>query len=336
MVEITPANARQWSRLGSRGVFGQAILALAETKQDLMVLSADLGNSSGLDRFRKAYPDKFLNVGVAEQNMIGVAAGLAREGFVTFATSFAPFISMRCGDQVRMNLGYMNLNVKAVAIGSGVAMAHLGNSHYGIEDAAVMRSVPNITVVSPADCAEIFKAVFAAAEFPGPMYIRLTGAANNPVVYNEDYEFQIGKAITLRNGSDVMLIACGSMVFESLEAAKCLEQVGISAAVVNMHTLKPLDTSVIDEAIANVPLIVTVEEHSVIGGLGSAVAEYKTTIRNAPPQLILGFPDKFGKSGEYRYLLEKYHLTGAHIANSVREAIAPPVACSQKHSSVST
>lgn len=317
MLEITSKNARQWSRIGTRGVFGQAIFALAETKKNLMVLSADLGSSSGLNRFKNAYLDKFLNVGISEQNMIGIASGLAKEGFVVFATSFAPFIAMRASEQIRMNLGYMDLNVKAVAIGSGVSMAFLGNSHYGIEDAAIMRSIPNLTVVSPADCSEIIKTVFAAAEFPGPMYIRLTGEVNNPVVYTDDYDFEIGKAITLRNGSDISIIANGTMVYESLEAAKLLEIEGFSTAVVNMHTIKPLDTSAIDRAVSSSKLIVSVEEHSVIGGLGGAIAEYKTALRNAPPQLIIGLPDKFGKVGEHRYLLEKYGLTAKLIANTV-------------------
>ena len=317
MVEINSKNARQWSRLGSRGVFGQAILSLAETKKNLMVLSADLGSSSGLSRFMNAYPDNFLNLGISEQNMIGVAAGLAKEGFVVFATSFAPFLSMRASEQIRMNLGYMNLNVKAVALGSGVAMSFLGNSHYGIEDASIMRSIPNLTVVSPADCGEIVKTVFAAAEYEGPMYIRLTGEANVPIVYKEDYNFEIGKAITLCEGSEITIIANGTMVYESLEAAKLLELDGLSATVVNMHTIKPLDTSIIDKAVASSKLIVSVEEHSVIGGLGGTIAEYKTTLGNAPPQLILGLPDKFGKVGEHRYLLEKYGLTAKDIANRI-------------------
>ena len=206
--------------LGSRAVFGQAILSLAESKKNLMALSADLGSSSGLSRFKNAYPDNFLNVGISEQNMIGVAAGLAKEGFVVFASSFAPFISMRASEQIRMNLGYMNLNVKAVAIGSGVSMSFLGNSHYGIEDASIMRSIPNLTVVSPADCGEIVKTVFAAAEYEGPMYIRLTGGVNNPVVYEKEYDFEIGKAITLREGFEITIFANGTMVYESLEAAK--------------------------------------------------------------------------------------------------------------------
>lgn len=319
MLEINVSNARQWSRLGSRGVFGQAILSIGDKYSDLMVVTADLGNSSGLDRFKIAYPEKFLNIGIAEQNMIGVSAGLAKEGYNVFATSFAPFISMRSGEQIRMNLGYMEMNVKAVAIGSGISMAFLGNSHYGLEDAAVMRSIPNLTVVCPADCAEIVKTVYAAAEFKGPMYIRLTGAVNNPSVYTEEYEFKIGKAITLREGSDITIIANGTMVHESLEAAKLLAEQGVSATVVNMHTLKPLDTSVIDLAISQSKAIITVEEHSVIGGLGSAVAEYKASHRNSPPQLILGLPDAFGKAAEYRYMLEKNGLVGAKIVAAIKK-----------------
>ncbi len=322
MLQINPNNARQGSRLGSRGVFGQAILSIGDKYPGMMVLSADLGNSSGLDRFKNTYPNQFLNTGIAEQNMIGVAAGLAKEGFNVFATSFAPFISMRAGEQIRMNLGYMGLNVKAVAIGSGVSMAFLGNSHYGLEDASIMRSIPNMTVVCPADCAEIIKTVYAAAEFKGPMYIRLTGAVNNPPVYTEEYDFKIGKAIPLKEGRDAAIIAHGTMVYESLEAAKILEGEGVSAAVINMHTLKPLDTQLLDQVIGSSKVIVTVEEHSVVGGLGGAVAEYKTKFRNSPPHLILGLPDYFGKTADYRYLLEKYGLVGSKIALSIKSFIS--------------
>ncbi len=321
MFTINPSNARQWSRIGSRGVFGQAILAVAEHHPDMMVVSADLGNSSGLDRFKKTYPDQFLNIGIAEQNMIGVAAGMAKEGYNVFATSFSPFIAMRASEQVRMNLGYMEMNVKAVAIGSGVSMAFLGNSHYGIEDAAVMRSIPNITVVCPADCAEIFKTVEAAAKFNGPMYIRLTGAVGNPPVYMEDYAFEIGKAVVLREPANVTFIATGSMVHESLEAAKLLGESGIEAGVINMHTIKPLDTKAIDAALQRSKLVVTVEEHSIIGGLGSAVAEYKAARRQAPPQLILGLPDAFDVTGDYRFLLERHGLVAAKIASRVQAAL---------------
>ena len=284
-----------------------------------MMVTGDLGDSSGLARFKNTFPDRFINVGIAEQNMIGVAAGLAKEGYNVFATSFGPFITLRSGEQVRMNLGYMELNVKAVAIGSGLSMAFLGNSHYGLEDAAVMRSIPNLTVVSPADCAEIVKVVHAAAEFDGPMYIRLTGAVGNPPVYTEEYDFEIGKSVTLRKGSDISIFATGSMVYESLEAAKILDNLGISATVINTHTLKPFDYSEVDKAISSSKIIITVEEHSIIGGLGSIVAEYKAKFTNSPAQLILGLPDKFGKTAEYSYLLDKYRLVGEKIAADIME-----------------
>jgi transketolase len=319
MLEINKINAKTWSRMGSRATYGQALLALAEVDKELLVLSSDLGSSSGLSRFETAFPERFLNVGIAEQNMIGIASGLAKEGFTVFASSFAPFISMRASEQIRMNLGYMDLNVKAVAIGSGVSMAFLGNSHYGIEDASIMRSIPNLTVVSPADCVEIIKVIHAAAKFDGPMYIRLTGAVNNPPVYFEDYEFEIGKAIKLKQGSDVSIIACGTMVYESLEASKILELNGISTSVINMHTLKPLDTKTIDECLDSTKLIVTVEEQTIIGGLGGAVAEYKSAFKNVPPQCILGLPDIFGVTAEYRFLLEKYRLVGDKIAIDIQK-----------------
>ncbi len=321
MIKITEKDSRQWSRFGSRATFGQAILLLAESKPNLMVLSGDLGKSSGLDRFSTSYPDKFLNIGIAEQNMIGVAAGLAKEDFVVFATSFAPFITMRAAEQIRMNLGYMKLNVKAVSIGSGVSMAFLGNSHFGLEDAAVMRAIPNLTIVSPADCAEIVKTVFAAADFEGPMYIRLTGGVGNPIVYRDDYEFEIGKAVTLKEGSDITIVANGTMVYQSLQAAKILEDQGVSATVVNMHTLKPLDTEVLDSALSNSKLIVSVEEHSITGGLGSAIAEYTSTFANSPALLSIGLPDEFLVTAEYKYLLDKYGLTAEKIAGRIIDSL---------------
>jgi transketolase len=298
-------------------MFGQAILALAEHDPKLMVLSADLGNSSGLDRFKVAYPDRFLNTGIAEQNMVGVAAGLAKEGFTVFATSFAPFIALRAAEQVRMNMGYMELKVTTVAIGSGLAMGFLGNSHYGLEDAAVMRAIPNLTVVCPADCAEIAQTVHAAAKHPGPVYIRLTGGVNTPIVYNGNYAFELGKAIALRQGHDVNIVATGSMVSASLDAANHLEKMGLSVGVINMHTLKPLDTQALQLAVKNCRLLVTVEEHSVIGGLGSAVAEFKAELTDAPPQMRIGLPDHFGPSGDYNHLLKEYGLTGPQLAERI-------------------
>ncbi|NVK17388.1 MAG: transketolase [Methylocystaceae bacterium] len=316
-MEISARTARQWARLGPRGVFGQAVLSIAENCPDLMVMSADLGSSSGLERFRQSYPDRFLNTGIAEQNLIGVAGGMAKEGYNVFATSFSPFIAMRASDQVRMNLGYMQLNVKAVAIGSGIGMGFLGNSHFGIEDAAVMRSIPNMTVVCPADCSEIVKTVQAAANFTGPMYIRLTGAPNMAAVYNDDYDFEFGKAITLREGKDVGIIACGAMVGQSMKAADMLAENGIEATVLNMHTIKPLDKAALSKLATTVPRIVTVEEHSVIGGLGSAVAEYFAPHGQRPAHKLIGIQDKYIKTGEYGYMLEQEKLDATSLCETI-------------------
>jgi len=316
MVEITKIKTNIWSKLGARGTFGSAILELAKSRENFFVLSADLCNSSGLDRFKTMYPERFINMGIAEQNMIGVAAGLAKDGTPVFATSFAPFISLRAAEQIRMNLGYMKLNVKAVGIGSGLSMAYLGSSHYGLEDVSIMRAIPNMAVLSPADGAEIVKTVFAAADYPYPVYIRLTGGANNPVVYKEDYVFEIGRAVKLQEGEDIGIIATGTMVYQSLKASEILRENGISATVIDMHTIKPLDTQIIDE-IMNHKLIVTVEEHSVIGGLGSAVSEYLSQKLKHPPHLIIGIEDFFPKAGDYQYLLEQCGLTPRQITDKI-------------------
>ena len=317
-MKITGKENKLWSRLGARATYGQAILMLAKEVDNLMVLSADLGNSSGLDRFKSSYPDKFLNIGIAEQNMIGVAAGLAKEGNVVFTSSFAPFISMRAAEQVRMNMGYMELNIKAVAIGSGVSMSFLGNSHFGLEDAAIMRSIPNLTVVNPADCAEIVKTVFAAAKYPYPMYIRLTGSVGYPAIYEDDYDFEIGRAVEIIDGSDVSIVATGSMVNESLEAAKILNDIGISVSVLNMHTIKPIDTYALDKLIIKGKPIFTIEEHSITGGMGSAVAEYVSSVPNSPIVNRIGLPDEFVITAEYHYILEYYGLLGKQLANTIQ------------------
>jgi len=318
-MEINKRNIRQWSRLGTRGVFGQAILAVAPEHSNLMVMSADLGSSSGLERFRKAFPKQFLNAGIAEQNMIGVASGLAKEGFNVFATSFSPFITMRACEQVRMNMGYMEMNIKTVAIGSGIGMGFLGNSHFGIEDVAVMRAIPNITIVNPADCSEVVKVVEAAVNFNGPMYIRLTGTANCPIVYSEDYTFEIGKAITLREGSDLTIITCGPMVHESLQASELLAELGINATVINMHTIKPLDQKILIDIMAKKQPVITIEEHSIIGGLGSAIAEYMAPLKERVRHLSIGLPDAFITTGEYRYMIEQQGLDAISLSKKIQQ-----------------
>ena len=319
MIEITKAKARLWSRLGARAVLGQALLEAAKERDDFYVLSADLGQSSGLSRFRGEFPDRFVNCGIAEQNMIGIAAGLAKDGTNVFATSFSPFVTMRACEQVRMNMGYMQLNIKTVGLGSGLVMAQLGNSHFGIEDGSVMRAIPGMTVVCPADGAEIVKTVEALCEYEGPAYLRLTGGPGLPVVYEEDFDFRIGKAITLQEGKDIAIFASGAMVYYAREAAKLLAERGMDAAVIDMHTIKPLDADAV-KAQLDKKLIVTVEEASITGGLGSAVAECIAMEKDKPPQLMLGIRDCFPHAGSYAYLLEQCRLTAEQIAEDILQA----------------
>lgn len=320
MIGITKAKARLWSRLGARATLGQALLEAAR-EHDFYVMSADLAQSSGLGRFKGEFPERFMNAGIAEQNMIGMAAGLAKDGTCVFATSFSPFVTMRACEQVRMNMGYMQLNIKTVGLGSGLIMAQLGNSHFGIEDAAVMRAIPGMTVVCPADGAEIVRCVEALCEYDKPAYLRLTGGPGLPVVYEEDMDFRIGKAIPLREGKDIGIIACGTMVHSALAAAGLLSAKGIEASVTDMHTLKPLDGEAVD-TLLDKKLIVTVEEASIIGGLGSAVAEHLAAKKQKPPQLMLGIRDCFPHAGSYEYLLDQCGLTAEKIAGDIEAALA--------------
>lgn len=320
MQEINPLKCKMWSRLGQRGtMFGVAALEIADNRDDFMVLTADLATLSGLDRFVSSYPQKFLNIGIAEQNMVGIAAGLANEGSMVFATTYATFISMRSFEQIRHYLGYMKSNVKIIGSGAGLVMGMSGNTHYGMEDIAIMRTIPGLVILSPADATEAYKMTFSMADYNGPVYIRLTGGLNNPIVYKDEYDFEIGKAITLKEGNDVTIIATGTMVYNSLKAVEILEDNGLSVAIIDMHTVKPIDTGVIDKACELSKLIVTVEEHSIIGGLGGAVAEYSNSKNNAPPQLILGIADSFRPAGDYNYMLEQNGLQPEQLSKAILE-----------------
>ena len=316
MIEYTQLNFKIWSRLGSCGAFGIAVMELASINDNVLALTSDLCTFSGLDRFRETYTDRFYNFGIAEQNMVGVASGLAKEGFIPFATTYATFATMRCADQIKVNMGYMKLGVKLVGLTSGLSVGILGPTHMCIEDLALMRSIPNIVILSPADCTETVKATIAAAEINTPVYFRLTGAMNNPMVYKEDYNFEIGKAITLKEGNNISIIATGTMVYNSLKAAELLEQQGISVKVINMHTIKPIDKKAIEEA-CNSQLIVTVEEHSRIGGLGSSIAEELAPKKNKPPQLIIGISDEYKHAGEYQHMIEQYGLEPEQILEKI-------------------
>ena len=308
MIEFSSRNARTWSRLGSCGAFGIAACELAENNEKLVVLTADLCFYSGLERFRQSYPDKLYNCGIAEANMIGMAAGFAKEGFIPFATTYGTFASMRCADQVRVNMGYMKLPIKLIGLTSGLSVGILGATHTGNEDLAVFRAIPNIDVISPADCMETIKAVQAAFMTDRPTYIRLTGTTTNPPVYMEDYDFQIGKAIIFKLGVDVNIIATGTMVYIALKVADALNEKGIDAGVIIMHTIKPLDENAIIDA-AKAKKLVTIEEHSIIGGLGSSINDCLIKNKIFTPCLNLGLADEYKHAADYTYLLDSYGLS---------------------------
>jgi len=314
---------RVWSMLGQSRVFGLAMDLLAKETDRLLVVSADLGRSSGLERLMKNNPDRYINVGIAEQNMLGVAAGLADSGYIVFASSIAKFATLRACEFVEHFLNYMNSPVKLVGLNAGFSHEYLGNTHHGLEDIAAIRAFPNNVIISPADGFEVIKAVDVLAHYDGPAYLRLTGTKNNPIINKNDYSFEIGKAIILKHGEDIAFVACGSMVFYALEAAKILENNGVYASVINMHTIKPLDTKALDSLLGK-KLIVTIEEHSIVGGLGGAVSEYMCGKNNAPTLLILGVPQSYNNLGSYRYLLAQSGLLPEQIANSVKHKLNKP------------
>jgi len=285
-----------------------------------VVLEADLSKSTKTSDFKKVYPERHFNMGIAEQNMLGVAAGFAAAGKIPFASSFAVFATGRAYDQIRNSIAYPNLNVKIAATHAGLTVGEDGGSHQMLEDIALMRALPNMTVIVPADGIETKQAVKAAAEYEGPVYIRM-GRPKVPVLFDENYTFEIGKGVVLKEGTDVTLVGTGIMVSKAVEAAELLAAEGISAAVVNISTIKPLDAELIIAQAQKTGAIVTCEEHNIYGGLGSAVAE--VLVENCPvPMARVGVADKFGESGLPDELLEKYGLTAANIAAQAKAVIA--------------
>ena len=306
----------------TRESYGAALATLGE-KYDFLVLDADLAAATKTGVFKKKFPERFFDCGIAEGNMISVAAGIAATGKVVFASSFAMFAAGRAFEQVRNSIGYPHLNVKIGATHAGITVGEDGATHQCNEDIALMRTIPGMTIISPADATEAYAAVEAAIKFYGPVYLRF-GRFAVPDLTAEllpDYKFEIGKGVTYREGKDVTIVANGYMVHLALEAADMLKAEGIDAGVINVHTIKPLDTELIVEAAKRTGAIVTAEEHSIIGGLGGAVAE--AVAENCPvPVLRVGVEDKFGRSGKVPELLEIYGLTAKNIADKARAAVA--------------
>ena len=300
--------------IATREAYGQTLVELGRKNPDIVVLDADLANATMTQYFAKEFPHRFFDCGIAEQNMVGIAAGLASSGKIPFASTFAVFLPGRCFDQVRMSISQPGLNVKLAATHSGITVGEDGISHQAIEDLALICSLPAFTVLVPADAVEANQAVKAASETFGPFYIRL-GRPKVPVIYSQDYKFEIGKAVSMRQGKDVTIIAIGTMVKAALDAAVNLQSQGIDCSVLNMSTLQPIDQNAIIKAAAETGAIVTAEEHLLHGGLGSIVA--RITAKNKPvPMEFVGIKD-YAMSGKPAELLERYGLTAKGIQDAV-------------------
>ena len=320
-MEINQRNIKLLSTIGPRASFGLYALDLVKKYNELMILSCDVSTSAGLDRYRKQHKDNYLELGISEQNMIGVATGLARENYKVITTTFAPFQTMRCCEQIKVNLGYMKEKVTMVGLASGLILGNLGFTHCCIEDVGVLRSIPNITIISPADSLETIKAIEASISHSQSCYIRLTGGSNNPIVYDKDYDFKIGKAIRLVNGDDITIFSTGASVAQSLKISKALKEKKINASVINLHTIKPIDKESVLSNSLNSKLIVTIEEHNIIGGLGSAVLEALALENNTSKKLIFGINDNYVKSGSYNFLRKQYKLDENHIIEKIEQEL---------------
>ena len=308
------------SSIATRDAYGKALVKLGQINEQVVVLDADLSKSTKTNEFYKVYPNRFFNMGIAEQNLIGAACGFATAGKIPFASSFAMFATGRAFEIIRNSVAYPKLNIKICATHAGLTVGEDGASHESIEDIAIMRAIPNMTVLVPADGVEAEQMILEAARVYGPMYVRL-GRSAVPTIFDENYKFEIGKGTVVRQGNDATIIACGIMVYEAIKAAEELALEGINARVINMSTIKPIDRELIITAAKETGAIVTAEEHSIIGGLGSAVSE---VVSEECPVVVkkVGVKDTFGESGTPAELLKKYGLTAEDIVNAVKEAIA--------------
>lgn len=307
------------AKQATRDAYGKALLTLGAENPNVVVLDADLSKSTKTAGFAVAYPERFFNMGIAEQNLMGTAAGLATAGKTAFASTFAIFATGRGFEQIRNSIAYPKLNVKIAATHAGLTVGEDGGSHQAVEDVAIMRAVPNMTVLVPADGEETRQVVLAAADYSGPVYIRM-GRVDVPLLFDQDYHFQIGKANVLREGSDAAIMANGVMVAPALEAAAELAAAGLGVAVVNVASVKPLDAETVIGVAEKTGAVVSAEEHNIIGGLGSAIAE--TLAEAAPtPMVRVGIRDTFGESGRPFELLEKYGLTKENLIKAVHEVL---------------
>lgn len=306
------------STMTSREIYGRTLAELAKSDDRIVALTADLEKSTALNKFGEVFPERVFNVGIAEQNLMGAAAGMAKTGLIPFASTFAIFACMRGGEQIRTDIAYQNLPVKIIATHAGISFGHAGTTHHCTEDFAIMRAIPNMTVICPADGIETSRAVRACVEINGPVYMRIGRGFEPPCYENEEYDFQIGKAVTMREGKDLTIIACGIAVLQSLNAAKTLAEEGIDVRVVNMHTIKPLDRETVLAAARETGKVLVVEEHNVLGGLGDAVASVIAEEGIACQFKKHGLQDCFSVIGYAEDLYAHYGLDANGIADHAR------------------
>ena len=307
-------------KIATREAYGNALAEFGAKYENVVVLDADLAEATKTVKFKKAFPERFFDCGIAEGNMVAIAAGIATTGKIPFCSSFAMFTAGRAFEQIRNAVGYPHLNVKIGATHAGITVGEDGATHQCLEDIGTMRTIPGMTIINPADAVEARAAVEAAINFNGPVYMRF-GRLAVPVIFDDDYKFEVGKGVELREGNDVTIVATGLMVNEALEAHELLKNEGINARVINIHTIKPLDNDIILKAAKETGAVVTAEEHSVIGGLGGAVSELLS--ENYPvPVLKLGVYDVFGHSGPAPKLLDEFGLRAVNIAEKAKKAIA--------------
>lgn len=310
------------TELSTAEIYGQALVDLGRAHPEVVALTADLAKSTKIGDFAKEFPDRFFNVGIAEQNMFGVAAGMAKAGLVPFLSTFSQFASFRSADQLHTDICYQNVNAKVIATHSGTSFGQAGSTHHAICDLAVTRSIPNLTVICPADGLETYNAVMAAYETPGPFYIRINRGFDRVLYKSKDYGFEVGKAHVCHEGTDLTIIACGSCVFQAVEAADFLEKAdGLKIRVLDMHTIKPIDKEAILKAVGDTRRIITVEDHNVIGGLGSAVAEVVVESGKGCAFRKLGIQDRFAPIGLHEDIMAVLGIDANGIISAVREVM---------------
>lgn len=316
----TTWNCYDAATMSSKEIYGRVLAEMSKNDDRIVGLTADLAKSTAISWFAKACPDRFYNVGIAEQNLMGVAAGMAKCGLIPFVSTFSIFASMRGGEQLRTDVCYQNLNVKVIATHSGISFGQAGSTHHCTEDFSILRAIPNLTLIAPADGTETAKAVRACMDIDGPVYIRIGRGFEPPLYENEDYNFEIGKGITLQDGTDLTIVACGITVLQALQAAKTLkEEDGLSVRVIDMHTIKPIDKEVIEKAVAETRRVLVAEEHNVIGGLGDAVADVIASSGMGCAFHKLGIPDVFSEVGYPEDLYSYYKLDANGILDTARK-----------------